>query len=133
MGGDLEAMPVEQKVKGKIVGFANDPGFGPPRNMVKTDNFKVKERPPRICVVKYEDTNGNGVQDAGEPEITRASPGYSWPSTSGMVAAPRRVASSRGLWTKGPASETIRSTESLPVLSNSPMAATSWAPTCHTT
>jgi hypothetical protein len=70
MGGDLEALPSPKKVKGKVVGFEADPGFGPPRNMVKTDNFKVKEQPPRICVIKYEDLNGNGVQDPGEPEIT---------------------------------------------------------------
>jgi hypothetical protein len=69
MGGDLETLPKEKKVRGQVVGFVNDPGFGPPRNMVKTDNFKVREQPPRLYVFKYEDLNGNGVFDEGEPEI----------------------------------------------------------------
>ena len=46
-----------------------DPGFGPPRRYVKTDNFKVKEKPPMIHVFKFEDLNGNGVWDEGEPWI----------------------------------------------------------------
>jgi hypothetical protein len=70
MGGDLEALPKVTKVKGQVVGFENDPGFGPPRNMVKTDNFKVREQPPRLYVFKYEDLNGNGMFDEGEPELT---------------------------------------------------------------
>jgi hypothetical protein len=70
MGGDLEDLPSTLKVKGKVVGFDNDPGFGPPRNMVKTDNFKVREQPPRLYVFKYEDLNGNGQFDDGEPELT---------------------------------------------------------------
>ena len=69
-GGDPTAVPKEQKVKGVQVGYQRDPGFGPPRDQVKTDNFKVKEyRPPEISVRKFEDVNGNGVRDAGEPEI----------------------------------------------------------------
>lgn len=48
-----------------------DAGFAPPRNAVKTDNFKVKEEfiPPEITVRKFNDRNGNGVWDPGEPEI----------------------------------------------------------------
>jgi hypothetical protein len=69
-GGDLAAVPEQTvKVRGKVLGFEADPGFGPPRNRVKTDNFKVVQRPPMIHVFKYEDLNGNGVKDPGEPEI----------------------------------------------------------------
>jgi hypothetical protein len=70
LGGDLAAIPDRTiKKKGQVLGFAADPGFGPPRNRVKTDNFKVKERPPFLKVYKYEDLNGNGVKDPGEPEL----------------------------------------------------------------
>jgi hypothetical protein len=70
-GGDLEEIPSKEvKKKGVFQGYQNDPGFGPPRSVQKTDNFKVKEVPPRIKVFKYEDLNGNGVKDPGEPEIT---------------------------------------------------------------
>jgi hypothetical protein len=48
----------------------NDPGFGPPRSDQKTDNFKVKEVPPMIHVYKFEDLDGDGVKDAGEPMLT---------------------------------------------------------------
>ncbi len=69
--GDLEEVPSDLvRKKGEVQGFKNDPGFGPPRSVQKTDNFKVKEVPPRIKVFKYEDLNGNGVKDPGEPEIT---------------------------------------------------------------
>lgn len=70
--GDLEAIPQQLKVKGKFVGFQPDAGFGPPRDAVKTDNFKVKGRvePAVLHVRKVNDRNGNGVIDAGEPELT---------------------------------------------------------------
>jgi hypothetical protein len=76
-GGDPEAIPGDPKsglkalkVKGQQVGFQRDPGFGPPRDQVKTDNFKVKEFfPPEITVRKFHDINGNGIWDASEPEI----------------------------------------------------------------
>jgi hypothetical protein len=69
--GDLEDVPDETvKFKGKVQGFTPDPGFGPPRNRVKTDNFKVVQRPPMIHVYKYEDKDGDGVKDPDEPEIT---------------------------------------------------------------
>jgi hypothetical protein len=75
--GDPDAIPGDRKsglralkVKGQVVGFQRDPGFGPPRDQVKTDNFKVKEFfPPEITVRKFHDINGNGVWDASEPEI----------------------------------------------------------------
>jgi uncharacterized protein (DUF2141 family) len=52
------------------IGYVRDPGFGPPRDQVKTDNFKVREFfPPEIKVRKFHDENGNGVWDTGEPEI----------------------------------------------------------------
>jgi hypothetical protein len=58
------------KVKGKQVGFNRYNGFGPPRDQVKTDNFKVKEFfPPEITVRKFHDIDGDGVWDTGEPEI----------------------------------------------------------------
>ncbi len=69
-GGKPDAVPVPYKVKGVQVGYNRDPGFGPPRDQVKTDNFKVKEFfPPEITVRKFEDLNGNGIWDPGEPEI----------------------------------------------------------------
>src|SRR6266566_8166959 len=50
--------------------YVSDPGFGPPRNQQKTDNFKIKDlHPPKVHVQKYEDTNGNGVYDEGDEEI----------------------------------------------------------------
>ncbi len=77
-GGNPEAIPGDPKsrlkalkVKGQQVGFQRDPGFGPPRDQVKTDNFKVKEFfPPEITVRKFHDLNGDGIwQTATEPEI----------------------------------------------------------------
>jgi len=70
-GGDPEANPKALKVKGKQIGFKRDPGFGPPRDQVKTDNFKVKEapEPPMLRVLKFNDLNGDGVWNPGEPEI----------------------------------------------------------------
>ncbi len=69
-GGNPTTVPQPYKVRGVQVGYQRDPGFGPPRDQVKTDNFKVKEFfPPEITVRKFEDLNGNGVWDPGEPEI----------------------------------------------------------------
>ncbi len=81
-GGNLEAAPVPQCTRngrpanncngGAVqIGFERDAGFGPPRDQVKTDNFKVKEFfPPEITVRKFHDINGDGVwQTATEPEI----------------------------------------------------------------
>lgn len=69
--GNLNAIPQQLKVKGKFVGFVPDDGFGPPRNAVKTDNFKVKGLPsPMLHVRKVNDRDGNGVIDPGEPEVT---------------------------------------------------------------
>jgi len=70
-GGSAEAIPTPLKVKGKQVGYDRDPGFGPPRDQVKTDNFKVKEFfPPEITVRKFDDLNGDGIWQRGtEPEI----------------------------------------------------------------
>ena len=68
--GDPDAVPKSLKVRGKQVGFKRDAGFGPPRDQVKTDNFKVKEfEPPMLHVRKFNDLNGNGLWDPGEPEI----------------------------------------------------------------
>jgi hypothetical protein len=81
-GGSLKAIPQDQKVKGIKIGYQRDAGFGPSRDQVKTDNFKVKEfYPPEITVSKFDDLNGNGVWDAGEPEIGVAEKinGGGWP------------------------------------------------------
>ena len=53
------------------VGFERDDGFGPPRDQVKTDNFKVREfEPPMLHVRKFHDLNGDGIwQQNDEPEI----------------------------------------------------------------
>jgi len=51
---------------------AADPGFGPARDQVKTDNFKVKAAPvppPVLHVRKCEDRNGNGAMDPIDPLI----------------------------------------------------------------
>ena len=80
-GGDLDENPTGNPVKGQAAKacpgacFENDPGFGPPRSEQKTDNFKVKEVPPRIKVFKFEDLDGDGEYDEGEPQIT------GWPIT----------------------------------------------------
>ena len=51
--------------------YVPDPGFGPPRNQQKTDNFKIKEfNPPFVYVRKYEDKNGNGELDSNDGERT---------------------------------------------------------------
>ncbi|MFQ5820134.1 MAG: collagen binding domain-containing protein [Candidatus Heimdallarchaeota archaeon] len=73
-GGDLEEIPQDRgwvKKKGEKLGFKPDPGFGPPRDQIKTDNFKVKEfiPPPELTVRKFHNLNANGVWDMGEPEI----------------------------------------------------------------
>lgn len=69
-GGVLNDVPGDKpnevvKKKNVILGYTPDPGFGPPRSDQKTDNFKVKEVPPYIKVLKYEDVNGNGMYDEG--------------------------------------------------------------------
>jgi len=71
--GDLEDIPHQVRVRGKFQGFRPDQGFGPPRDSVKTDNFKVKDArvpPPMLHVLKCNDRNGNGVMDAGDPLVT---------------------------------------------------------------
>jgi hypothetical protein len=69
-GGDLDAVPQSLKRRGSQIGYQRDEGFGPPRDQVKTDNFKVREFfPPEITVRKFHDENGNGAWDDGEPEI----------------------------------------------------------------
>ena len=75
-GADLNDVP-SQLPKGKqkpheCYDFcaAADPGFVPSHRYTKTDNFKVTEQfPAEITVRKFEDLNGNGVWDPGEPEI----------------------------------------------------------------
>jgi hypothetical protein len=68
--GDLNHTP-SKMVKGK--GFEKDPGFGPSRSDVKTDNFKVikkdKKPSPLIFVKKFHDLDADGIWDGNEPEI----------------------------------------------------------------
>jgi hypothetical protein len=73
--GNLSEIPSERgtvKEKGKDVGFKEDPGFGPPRSDVKTDNFKVKdegkEEPAVLTVRKFHDLDADGVWDSNEPD-----------------------------------------------------------------
>jgi len=74
-GGNLSEVPAnrgEVKKQGKTLGYKPDIGFGPPRNAVKTDNFKVKGpafAPPTLNVLKFLDTNANGIRDSGESLI----------------------------------------------------------------
>jgi hypothetical protein len=73
-GGNLDIMPKDRgsvKKKGDTLGFKPDPGFGPPRDQIKTDNFKVKELipPATLSVQKFNDVNANMIWDEGEPEI----------------------------------------------------------------
>jgi|GEM_PF-2871441 len=77
LGGDLDEVPSllppgKQKPHSCPDFCAErDAGFGPPLSMVKTDNFKAIEViiPPEITVRKFHDLDGDGVWDAGEPEI----------------------------------------------------------------
>ena len=73
----LNTTPSEMvKVKGKDVGFVPDPGFGPSRDQIKTDNFKVERKggktivPPILQVMKFHDANFNGIKDDNEPFVT---------------------------------------------------------------
>jgi hypothetical protein len=72
-GGDLDEVPspVRGKASQPCPDFCadSDPGFGPPRSVQKTDNFKVREQPPMVHVYKWDDLDGDGVLDEGEPEI----------------------------------------------------------------
>ncbi len=72
-GGDPNAVPVVYKVKGAQLGYVRDPGFGPSRDQIKTDNFKVKKTkfiPPVITVKKFHDKNANGYFDNGDEWVT---------------------------------------------------------------
>lgn len=57
----------------QLLGFDRDPGFGPARDEVKTDNFKVKElvSPSTVTVLKFWDKNGDGDRDGDEPLISQ--------------------------------------------------------------
>ncbi len=64
--------PVQNCNGGAVkIGYQRDPGFGPPGDEVKTDNFKVREFfPPEIKVRKFHDLNRDGIwQQPAEPEI----------------------------------------------------------------
>ena len=71
-GGDLnEPQGKVNKVRGKETGFDRDTGFGPARDQVKTDNFKVKRQgppfdSPELTVKKFHDENINCVKDENE-------------------------------------------------------------------
>ena len=75
-GGDLNRVPSKlpagQQKPHACFDFcaAADPGFVPSHRYTKTDNFKVTERfPAEIRVRKFEDLDGDGIWDEGEPEI----------------------------------------------------------------
>ena len=65
--------PVNCNNPSALPAFVPDPGFGPARDQVKTDNFKVLEFEPEIRIRKFHDLNGDGIwQQTGpkrEPEI----------------------------------------------------------------
>jgi hypothetical protein len=84
--GDLNAVPIPLCTRNNgnpstncngsnvaQIGFARDDGFGPARDQVKTDNFKVREFVPELRIRKFNDLNGDGIwQQTGpksEPEI----------------------------------------------------------------
>ncbi len=73
--GDPNFVPADKRdaVNGENYQPGNFHGFIPAKS--KTDNYKVKKQgppfiPPEITVRKFHDKNLNGVQDAGEEEVT---------------------------------------------------------------
>ena len=76
-GGQLNAQTASSKVQGKVVGYARDPGFAPPLNKVKTDNFKVTQNPPFVTIDKFVDANRDGLL-AGDAAFAGAG---GWPVT----------------------------------------------------
>ena len=40
-GGNADAVPSPLEERGRQIGYVRDSGFGPPRDQIKTDNFKV--------------------------------------------------------------------------------------------
>ena len=64
-GGDPEATPSPLEEKGKQIGYVPDPGFGPPRDQVKTDNFKVEGG-----IVPPEPTETSTPAATGTPSAT---------------------------------------------------------------
>jgi len=69
----LDAMPTALNGKAKKpcpdVCFEPDPGFAAPRNLQKTDNFKVLEAPPFIRIAKRVDEDRDGF-DSDDPLYT---------------------------------------------------------------
>jgi hypothetical protein len=73
--GDPNFVPTDKgdAVNGENYQPGNYHGFIPAKS--KTDNYKVKQpgkpfTPPEITVLKFHDKNLNGVQDAGEEDVT---------------------------------------------------------------
>jgi hypothetical protein len=93
-GGGLSTvpakLPVGQQKPQRCPDFcaAADPGFGPPHDQVKTDNFKVRAAfvPPEITVRKFHDLDGDGIWDPGEPEIGVAQ--CVDPATGNLITCP---------------------------------------------
>lgn len=85
-GGEYKAFLVSQDPAigcGRGVVFPATDGIGLefPLSCAKTDNFKVrKPLDANIVACKFNDLNGNGAQDSGEPTIAR------WPITATGVA-----------------------------------------------
>lgn len=81
-GGDLDLVP---SVKGQAAGATPDPGFkNPSRKDVKTDNFKVVEKPPFITITK----NLDGQATAGWMAAVYENIDGSWVGTRGWSATP---------------------------------------------
>ncbi|MCH8833883.1 MAG: hypothetical protein IIA81_06305 [Thaumarchaeota archaeon] len=85
----LDKEPTPLKVKGNQVGFSPDSGFGPARDQIKTDNFKVTQEVvvelPMLHVLKFNDLNGDGDQDEGEPLVDGFPVSISEPLPDGAV------------------------------------------------
>ena len=85
-GGEYKAFLVSQDAAigcgpGVVYPATDGVGLVFPSNCAKTDNFKVrKPLDANIVACKFNDLNGNGKQDTGEPTIT------GWPITATGVA-----------------------------------------------
>lgn len=90
----------------------------------KTDNYKVIKKgkdiiPPEICIIKFDDSNMNGVKDEGEVEIE------GWPvtvidpvGTSQTLYTPICVLATEGDWqvTEGTESDGVKMTQTVSIL-----------------
>ncbi|MDI6857273.1 MAG: hypothetical protein QME71_03040 [Dehalococcoidia bacterium] len=80
-GGDPDATPSPLEDNGQQIGYVPDPGFGPPRDQIKTDNFKVKGG-----IVPPEPTETIAPTPTGAPTATATSTPVSPTATSTPAA-----------------------------------------------